>query len=235
MSTRRLKKKSNRRQQQIVQIENPWQVGLSNYNPIAMMRLRKRYVIAVATTPTISSTALLIAGGGVCTVVNTNARCPFLAVKLHRVRLWMQSITSGTAAYAVTQTATLNWGPASGNVFYGASKSQVNATSVGPEEPLYIDSRPPRESNAAGWQQANTDIMFSISGPPSSLGGAAGNLPAGTLIEIDATWVFSDGSANGLALPAFGGITAALGQVVYPSLDNQTSAQCRPIGIGLAV
>jgi hypothetical protein len=202
------------------------------------MNVVRRYVAGADTTPVVSSLAIIIAGGGACTVANNQARSIFMAVKINRIRIWCQpqtSITSTSPAYTNVRTVTLSWGPIPPtNVFYGANRSQITATAIGPEDPCYIDSRPPRDSNAAGWMMGNTDICFSIYGPPAVAGGAAGNITAGSLVELDATYVLSDGWANGNPLPAFGGITAALGQMVYPALDNQSFSNLRPVGVGLA-
>jgi hypothetical protein len=222
----------------IVSVEEPWERALKNYVPTMRMNCVRRYVVDTATTPVVSSLAIIIAGGGACTVVNNQARGIFMAVKINRIRIWVQPQTSTTAtsaAYTDVRSITLSWGPIPPtNVFYGANRTQVTATAIGPEDPLFIESRPPRLSNAAGWMMGNTDIVFSIYGPPPAAGGAAGTVPPGTLIELDATYVLSDGWALGNPLPAFGGITAALGQLVYPALDNQSFSNCRPIGVGLA-
>jgi hypothetical protein len=222
----------------VVSVEEPWRRALKNYVPTMRMNTVRRYVAGAATTPVVSSLAIIIAGGGACTVANNQARSIFMAVKINRIRIWSQPQTSTTSAspgYTDTRSITLSWGPIPPtNVFYGANRSQVTATAIGPEDPIFIESRPPRLSNAAGWMMGNTDIVFSIYGPPPAAGGAAGNIPEGTLVELDATYVLSDGWANGNPLPAFGGITAALGQLVYPALDNQSFSNLRPIGVGLA-
>lgn len=219
--SRRMKKKSQRRNDRIVVAEEPWLKALKDYTPTMSCRVVRRYIMNATGTPSVNSLALIIAGGCCVTVANSSGRSICFAAKIHRLRIWAQPITSSTAAYGVPTTVTLTWGPIPPtNVFYGANRSQVTATAIGPEEPAFIDSRPPRGSNAAGWQMGNTDQLFVISGGGNSAGGLTTGVPAGTIVELDATYIISDGSTLGAPMPTITS-AASLGSIVYPSLDNQ--------------
>jgi len=202
-----------------------------NFNPTMTLRTKRRYLSTGSGVFVFSSVDLLLAGGCAVTVASTSSRAIFFAVKVHAVKVWSQPITSSTAAFGATTTIGLTWGPIVGNVFYGANRDQIVSTSVGPEEPVYIQTRPPKGSSAAGWMMSNTDRVFSLWTSDSS-GATVNGIPAGCLVELDASYVMSDGSTLGQSFPHSS--TSSLGQVVFPPLDNQNSKLLLPVLLNAA-
>jgi len=209
-------------------------LGLSllerDYRPTGTMKMTRRYNMAATNSVTISGQSLLLAMGCVCTAANTTMRGFFGAVKLHCVRVWSQPITSGSSAFGATTSLTLTIGPIPPtNVFYGASRQQITGTAVGPERPLFLELRPEKGSNAAGWNMGNTDQLISL-WSSNSLGAIATGVPAGTVVEVDVSVIMGDGAFLG---PTYTVISTPvlLGQVGYPTLDNQSLRNLIPVGV----
>lgn len=203
------------------------------YNPIKPIRRTIRYECTAASTVTISGTALLIAGGVMCTVVNTTARALMTAVRLRKARVWMTPPTNTTAAGTVAQVSSLSfsWGPTVGNAFGGASDSHVFASSNSPATPLYVETRPPKGSASDWWiMSGNTDQIFEMhtTGPT----GTFAAIPAGTILELDIEYIPNSGEALGQFLTI---ATGALGNIYFPVLDNQNFKVWYPIGLSSTV
>jgi len=203
------------------------------YNPVKAIRRVIRYECTAASTVTINGTALVLSGGVMGTVVNTTARALYTACRVRRARVWMTPPTNTTASGTVAQAASLSfsWGPTVGNQFYGASDSHVFATSNSPSMPLYIESVPPKGSNAEGWiMSGNTDQIFEMhtTGPT----GTFAAIPAGTILELDIDFIPNSGEALGASLAL---TTVALGFIYFPVLDNQNFKVWYPIGLSSTV
>jgi hypothetical protein len=204
---------------------------LPMYNSTCIVRRTIRYTLSAGSAVVVAGSDLVAAGGGVTTILNNSLRLFCLAAKLHRLRVWSQPVTSSTPAFGNTVTVVLTWGPVVGNAFYNAARTQITAQSVGPEEPVHIDSRPYGPS--AQWvQTGQSDRLFSLWGS-NSAGAVATGIPEGTIVEIDASFILSDGSVNGANYPITAGGT--LGLVMYPPLDGSTTRFLMPVGLQVAV
>jgi hypothetical protein len=201
-----------------------------DYSPTKEIPITRRYVVGTTNALTISGQSLLLSAGCVCTVASTTLRGLFGAVKLRRVRVWSQPVTSSSSAFGTTVSLTLTFGPVPPtNVFYGANRQQYTATAVGPERPLYIDAVPEKGSNVAGWNMGNTDQLFSL-WSSNAVGAIATGVPAGTIIEVDYSVVMGDGAFLGSTY-AVVSTAILLGQIGYPTLDNQSTRVCLPVGL----
>lgn len=203
------------------------------YNPIKPIRRTIRYECTSASTVTINGTALLLAGGVMCTVVNTTARALYTAVRVRRAQVWMTPPTNTTSAGTVAQVSSLSfsWGPIIGNAFGGASDTHVFASSNSPATPLYVSTRPPKGSAADWWYMSgNSDQVFEMhtTGPT----GTFAAIPAGTILELDVEYIPNSGEALGASL---GLATCSLGYIYFPVLDNQNFKVWYPIGLSCTV
>jgi hypothetical protein len=196
-------------------------------DPVGQFTVKRRYIVNATGIITVSYLDLRTAGGVIVTSGNT-CKTVMMAQKLNRVKIWCNPFTSSTAGYANVVSMTLIWGPVATNTYYGAARSQITAMSMGPERPMFIDSRPPAKSQAAGWNQDDTSRVFAVWGVTSN-GTIAAGLPAGTVIEVDITYRHSDGSLAGTTYTS--AAAPAVGTFTYPPLDGSGSKLCIAQGV----
>lgn len=168
-----------------------------------------RFRAAAATAQAVSAFDLLLAGGSVCTVVDTTMRSIFTSVKVHRVSMWaapLSNVTTGGGA----ATVSILWN----NAVTGSDIEDTD-TSVTNALPAYISARPPADSNAAFWQ--NTDVaLFTVEGPIN------------TIVDVHMSLVVADGETGGAGV-TISTDSFALGVVGYGFLGSNDNYS--PVGL----
>lgn len=131
--------------------------------------------------------------------------------RLRRIRIWNpnQSVSATINTY-------LDWTGSTAGVF--GKSNRVACTSVNPELPAYIDSKPPPDSQIAGWMAAS--------------GGAVSicrfTCFTAAVVEITIDFVLRDDGSQQSVTAAVAGATAGVNYI--RRLDSDTGATLIPVG-----
>jgi hypothetical protein len=131
--------------------------------------------------------------------------------RLRRIRIWSPNLS----ANATTQIY-LDWAGSTAGVF--GKSNRVAATTINPDQPAYLDTRPPPDSQIAGWMAAS--------------GGAVTicnvQLVASSVMEITIDFVLRD---DGSAQNVTAAVSGAVAGVNYIRRADSTSLNLLvPIG-----
>ncbi len=156
----------------------------------------------------ITASLIRSACGGMCTVANTTITNFMSASKLNYVEVW----SPASAAAGAASFCEITW--------YDLSSERLGSvgdSTMGSTFPMHFKARPPKLSAGSLWYGVNNGAnIFQIT-----------TLPAGSVVDVNVTFVFGDSSAgNG----TWGAASATIGRVYYPALDGSTD-QLVPVGL----
>jgi len=152
---------------------------------------------------------ILMACGGICTIVNSTVASVASSVKLHKITIWPASTTAGAG-----QNAEVLW-PELGNITRDESKSTAIPAGVTVSD--VVMERPPRASQVAFWNSSGGggSTLFSLT------------CPAGSIVDVDLTWTLRNNIAG---VTQAGYAAAALGSFYYARLDG-VGGKFLPLGV----
>jgi len=190
-------------------VANPQEVARPpQLNSNVMFSHTFRFLQGGGSSPAITVGNLLGIAGAVGTVTNTTVNAICDSVRLNWVKVWTPPASQGASA-----TCSLEWTPSS-----FAPTTEVSDTTMSVATPAHIVARPPRGSQAAFWNSAgaSANTLFTITPP------------AGSVIDVNATYVLADKTSATLA---FSVATAALGKLYYLALDQTVGSNLVPVSL----
>jgi hypothetical protein len=143
---------------------------------------------------------LLMSGGMVAFATNSSA-CIHNSVKVHRIRIWSAPKTDSTGEF---RQANVQWNSSSG---YSCTQKFFD-TSISNAEPLFVESRPQKDSLAHDWMSLFTVQYCNISLPD-----------VGCIVDIDCSMIQS--VSQGINVTT--ALAATLGHLNYGNLDSTGS------------
>jgi len=198
---------------------------LPQIKPLPVVRLTRRYGLTTAGTINCDHKDVLLAGGAMCTVVNTTLTALYSAAKIVRVQVWAPVSATAVPAASVLTNICLLWGGAASTAS-GSTQLLITDQTLSSVTPAYISSKPPRGSQASWWGNSDTvENLFQVFSYNAS--GVLNSAPAGTIIEITADYAMASVGTQ----QTLGVATGALGQIYYPTLDSSGSKVAYPLGL----
>lgn len=161
--------------------------------------------LANVASTNITATDLLGAAGCIGSVTNTDVAALASSVRVKRVTLY-----GGSPAQGAASTCRIIWSGAANSPDVIKSDTVMNAA----RNPFVTDIPPPR-SLAAFWQQAGTQVVFSV------------QQSAGGIIDIDLDLCLAD-TLTGTTIPV---AVAVVGTVYYLALDGPAGHTLVPVGL----
>lgn len=221
-----------RRNKRSVKPSNPGGKSTRDHDHIPQNRMNgihkrtTRYVVTAASAINIDHKDLLMSGGGIITVVNSTLTAIFAAARIRRVRVWAPVSTTAAPVAGLTTSLCLLWGGSS-STGPGSTQMLITDTTLSSVHPAYIDTKPPKGSQADWWGNSDTVENLVQIFAYTSTGGTTGP-PVGTVIEMDVEFAFNFLSATPVTLGVAAG---ALGVTYYPTLDNSGTKIAYPVGL----
>lgn len=199
-----------------------------SFDPNTRFVTRRRFQVAAgAGQITVTASSIADAQGMVCRVANTTAVGIVAATKIRSVEVWgAMNANASAPVLASSSTIELVWGTdflATQSAY--APGLAVSDTSTSVALPPHLKATPPRNSNAAFWQNRTTAAgginngvtMFTLIAP------------TGSILDIVCDCVLADqGKGSPLVTTAI--TSGALGAFAYYFLDGVTS-QLTPVGV----
>lgn len=167
-----------------------------------------RFVATTGLSFPLTSKALCIAAGSMCTVANSTVTSLFASVRLDKIEMWSPPPSQGSY---VTISAEFTGQAQSANV-------EFSDTTVSTSQPAHLSCTPPSRTLAAFWQ---TPGIGSV-----TLANLV--LPVSTIVDVTLSLILNDDENSAITYPVSTGV---LGQNYYLSLDNGTGHDIPPVSL----
>lgn len=156
----------------------------------------------------ITSALIMGAAGSICTVANTTVNSMFTCFKIKDVKIW-----SPVSQQGANTTCSVEWiGTAQ------APSIEISDSSSSVSQPATVSCKPPRNSNAAFWQNPNigSNNLFNITAP------------AGSIVDLGLDLIMCDEVAASYPTTVAAGV---LGHPYYLALDGTVGNHLPPASL----
>lgn len=164
------------------------------------IRKTLRFRNSAAYSGALSVGGLLMSGGMIAFATNSSS-CIHNSVKVHKIRIWSAPKSDSTGEF---RQASVQWNSSSG---YSCTQKFYD-TSISNADPLYVESRPQKDSLASEWMSLFTVQYCNIALPD-----------VGCIVDIDCSMVQSVSQGVNVTTA----LAATLGYLYYGNLDSTGS------------